>query len=317
MKKAIITGAGGFIGSALTRKLLENGVDVVAISRHFSSDFPTNSSTDSSMKSSIKKFEIEISEEQDLLNVIPHDKHSEYDEYDAFYHLVWKGVNGKDKADPIVQIENIRTTLNCASVAKKLGCKKFLCSGTIAEQAVNSLSELKKTNQGMLYAVAKHCAHLLLETYCKAVGQYFIWMQFSNVYGPKNKTGNLVSYTIEELLAGREATFGPALQPYDFIFIDDLIEAVYTLGVKENKEIKKNFYYIGSGQARILKDYLLEIGKILCKPELVKIGIRPNDGISYTEDMFDISSLVSEIGNYNKTTFTDGIKLTLDGFDGF
>ena len=314
MKRAIITGAGGFIGSALTRKLIENGVDVVAISRRFSSDFPT---TDSSMNSSIKKFEIEISEEKDLLNVIPHDghkEHDEYNEYDAFYHLAWKGVNGKDKADTIVQIDNIRTTLNCASVAKKLGCKKFLCSGTIAEQAVNSLPELKKTNPGMLYAVAKHCTHLLLETYCKAVGQDFIWMQFSNVYGPKNKTGNLVSYTIGELLAGREATFGPALQPYDFVFIDDLIEAVYSLGVKEKKEIKKNFYYIGSGQTRILRDYLLEIGKILDKPELVKIGIRPNDGISYTEDMFDISSLVSEIGRYNKTTFTDGIKLTLDGF---
>ena len=43
-------------------------------------------------------------------------------------------------------------------------------------------------------------------------------MQFSNIYGPDNKTGNLVSYTIDELRNGNEALFGPALQPYDFIF---------------------------------------------------------------------------------------------------
>ena len=58
-------------------------------------------------------------------------------------------------------------------------------------------------------------------------------MQFSNIYGVGNKTGNLVSYTLGELMAGKEAAFGPALQPYDFIYVDDLIEAVYRLGFKE------------------------------------------------------------------------------------
>ena len=308
MRKAIITGAGSFIGSALTRKLAGNGVDVVAISRHFSSDFPT---TDSSMNSSIKKFELEISEEQDLLNIIPHEEHDEYNKYDAFYHLAWKGVNGKDKADPIVQIENIRITLNCASVAKKLGCKKFLCSGTIAEQAIDSLPELKKTSQGMLYAVAKHCAHLLLETYCKAVGQDFVWMQFANVYGPKNKTGNLVSYTIGELLAGRYATFGPALQPYDFVFIDDLIEAVYRLACCETQ---KNCYFIGSGEPRVLKEYLCEIGSVCNREEMIKIGIRPDDGIKYLFDMFETKSLISEIGNYVSNSFSEGIKRTIEHY---
>ena len=60
-------------------------------------------------------------------------------------------------------------------------------------------------------------------------------MQFSNIYGPSNKTGNLVSYTIGELKKGNEASFGPALQPYDFILVDDLIEAVLRLGEKETK----------------------------------------------------------------------------------
>ncbi len=98
-------------------------------------------------------------------------------------------------------------------------------------------------------------------------------MQFSNVYGPRNKTGNLVSYTIGELLAGREATFGPALQPYDFIFIDDLIEAVYRLAFRKTQ---KNTYFIGSGKPRILKDYLSEIGVICNKAGLIKIGVRPH-----------------------------------------
>ena len=63
------------------------------------------------------------------------------------------------------------------------------------------------------------------------------------------KTGNLVSYTLEEILNNREATFGPALQIYDFIYIDDLINAVYRLG--ENETGADN-YFIGSGSPKIL-----------------------------------------------------------------
>ena len=76
----------------------------------------------------------------------------------------------------------------------------------------------------MMYGVAKHACRLIVEDYCKNIGQNFVWMQFSNIYGVGNKTGNLVSYTLGELMAGKEATFSPALQPYDFIYVEDLIE---------------------------------------------------------------------------------------------
>ena len=116
----------------------------------------------------------------------------------------------------------------------------------------------------------------MVETFCKYIGLDFVWMQFSNIYGPENKTGNLISYTIGELEKGNEALFGPALQPYDFIFVEDLIEAVLRLG--ENKT-SRNSYFIGSGEPRILKDYLLEIGEQYGKKELIKVGVRQDDGI--------------------------------------
>lgn len=163
----------------------------------------------------------------------------------------------------------------------------------------------------MLYGVAKHATHLMLETYCKNIDLDFVWMQFSNIYGPENKTGNLVSYTIGELMKGNEATFGPALQPYDFIYIEDLIEAVMRLG--ENTT-NKNCYYIGSGEPRILKEYLFEIGRLYGKEEFIKVGLRSDDGIKYTFEMFDTSDLVRDIGEYISKSFTDGIRYTLENY---
>lgn len=162
-----------------------------------------------------------------------------------------------------------------------------------------------------MYGVAKNATHSVLESYCKNVGLNFVWMQFSNIYGPQNKTGNLVSYTLSQLMNDNEATFGPALQPYDFIFVDDLLEAVYRLGDRETHEIS---YFIGSGAPQVLKDYLLEIGKICDKEELIKIGVRADDGIKYSYEMFDTSLLVRDIGNYVSVSFKEGIEETLRGY---
>ena len=294
MKKVIVTGANGFIGSSLIKKMNANNVEVVAVDITFAGNRLPDSYLITKVESGV---------EAALAEKIP------AGEYDAFYHLAWKGVNGAEKADPSVQIANIQMAVDCANICKQLNVKKLLCAGTVAENATFSLPELAKTSGGMMYGVAKHACRLILEDYCKNIGQQFVWMQFSNIYGVGNKTGNLVSYTLGELLAGKEATFGPALQPYDFIYVDDLIEAVYRLGANDTK---KSFYYIGSGSPRILKDYLLRIGELAGCADKVGIGIRPDDGIKYTMDMFCNKDLVETIGEYVCTSFEDGIEKTIE-----
>ena len=294
MKKVLVTGANGFIGSSLIKKMIANNIEVVAVDITFAGNRLPDSNLITKVESGV---------DAALAEKIP------VGEYDAFYHLAWKGVNGADKADPSVQIANIQMAVDCANICKQLNVKKLLCAGTVAENATFSLPELVKTSGGMMYGVAKHACRLILEDYCKNIGQQFVWMQFSNISGAGNKTGNLVSYTLGELLAGKEATFGPALQPYDFIYVDDLIEAVYRLGANDTK---KSFYYIGSGSPRILKDYLLRIGELAGCADKVGIGIRPDDGIKYTMDMFCNKDLVETIGEYVCTSFVDGIEKTIE-----
>ena len=293
MKNVIVTGGNGFIGSSLIKKLIEKGINVVAVDITFADDRLPESELITKIESCV---------DATLVDKIP------VGDYAAFYHLAWRGVNGVDKADPIVQLANIRMAVDCANICKQINVKKYLCAGTVAENATFSLSNLEKTAGGMMYGVAKHACHLILEDYCKNIGQRFVWMQFSNIYGVGNRTGNLVCYTLGELMAGKEAAFGPALQPYDFIYVDDLIEAVYRLGINETK---KAFYYIGSGSPCILKEYLLRIGELAGCADKVGIGIRPDDGIKYTMDMFDNSDLVSAIGEYISMPFDEGINKTM------
>lgn len=261
MKNVIVTGGNGFIGSSFIKKLIEKGIRVVAVDISFHG----NRLPDSNL---IIRIESEVN--TSLVEKLP------VAEYDTFYHFAWKGVNGADKADPTVQLSNIQMAVDCANICKELNVKKFLCAGTVAENVVFSLSHLKKTTGGMMYGVAKHACRIILEDYSKNIAQKFVWMQFSNIYGVGNKTGNLVSYTLGELMAGKEATFGPA-----------------------------------SGNPRVLKDYLIRIGELTGYADKVGIGVREDDGVKYTMDMFDNSALVNAIGEYTYTDFDAGILKTI------
>ena len=294
MKRVIVTGANGFIGSSLIKKLVAHNVEVVAVDITFAGGRIPVSDLITRVESCV---------DATLAEKLPEV------EYDAFYHLAWRGVNGTEKANPSIQLANIQMAIDCADVCKKIGAKKLLCAGTVAENATYSLPELRQTSGGMMYGVAKHACRLIVEDYCKNIGLPFVWMQFSNIYGVGNKTGNLVSYTLGELMAGKEATFGPAQQPYDFIYVDDLIEAVYRLG---GNETQKAFYYIGSGRPRILREYLLRIGELAGRADKVCIGIRPDDGIKYSMEMFSNGTLVEEIGDYVSTDFDNGIRKTIE-----
>ena len=138
MNKVIVTGANGFIGSSLINKLVCNRISVVALDITFAVSRLPESDL-------IEKIEVKLDNADEMLSKIPAGT------YDAFYHFAWQGVNGTDKADPTVQLKNCQMTINCATVAKTLNCKKLLCAGTIAEQATNSLPNLEKTSGGMMW----------------------------------------------------------------------------------------------------------------------------------------------------------------------
>lgn len=297
MKKIIISGASGFVGSSLVRRLLKEDVHIWTLDRDYKPGVLPESGKITRLKDNP-----DIGKLKELFD---------NNGYDSFYNIAWQGVNGAEKAKYDIQTNNIMLTLRYAELAKILGCKKYLCAGTIAERAVESLPAINHTPGGMIYSSAKSCGHILLETYCKNVDLNFVWMQFSNIYGPRNKTGNLISYTLDQLKKGDVASFGPAQQPYDFIYIDDLIEAVCRLGIQETKD---NFYYIGSEKPRILEQYLRMVGDIFGRPDLIHIGEREDDGIRYDFKMMDNTKTRLDIGNYVTNSFENHIRYTIKNY---
>lgn len=298
MKKAIVTGANGFIGTWLVKELVRNNVKIYAV---------------------IKNADENISEIEHLdnvniiycdlenINMLP-DKISDRD-IDCFYHLAWSGSAGPLRADYSVQLKNAEYSCDSAQAAKKIGCKKFLCAGTITENIADEILTLQNISQNMMYGICKKTTHLLLEVLCKKIDLQLIWMQFSNIYGPGDRSGNLISYTLTHLLKGDRPEFSKGSQPYDFIYIEDLVRAAVLLG---QKDVLSGNYFLGSGDCRLLREHLLRISDILGKNYQLGIGERPEDGLTYFKEWFDISRLKDQTGFSPKYTFEDGIRITFD-----
>lgn len=264
----IVSGSTGYIGRNLIRFLIDQGHIVYALVRKHGSIW----------KNVKNVFEISC----------PMEKYSELttlfagNKIDVFYHFAWNGTAGSQRADYSIQLKNAKYTCDAAVVAKKIGCKRFIATGTITENVAKQILEKNYSAQNLIYGLTKLYTHNLLDVVCRNIGLEYVWAQLSNIYGGDNTSGNLLSYTLNEWKNDRIPSFGPCEQPYNFTHIDDVVEALYLIGSAEDIESE---YVISNGDVRKLKDYLFELSNLYGKK--IGIGIRKDDGIIYEKEWFD------------------------------
>lgn len=228
---------------------------------------------------------------------------------DVFVNLAWRGSRGAARADYACQLEMVKTSLDFYKLAVRLGCRRFLCPGTIGERMVDLEECRNLRSPSSVYVNAKSFLHRLLLAIEVTDMCRVVWVQLGNFYGATD-SGNLVNWTLSKILAGEEAAFGPAKQPYEFTAIEDGVRALTALVTAPT--LSHSCYYIGSGQTRALGEWLREIGQLAGREDLIAIGKRPDDGARYRPEWFDIAPLTHDTGYEPQVTFSDGIRTLID-----
>ena len=149
MKKVLITGATGFVGSWVVQEMLYHGIQVIAVTREGASRI------DSLLQKGVSVVECSM-ENYDRLPLIIHDK-----DIDAVYHFAWQGVSDNDIRRPDIQLKNVEATLKLIEAVHGLGCTTFIGAGSLHE--TESFYEMKEDkrieNLGYMYKAAKLAAH--------------------------------------------------------------------------------------------------------------------------------------------------------------
>ena len=286
MKKAIVTGANGFVGTAVCKELSERGVEVIAVVRH----------PDEVISSIARIVYSDLSDFRKLAELIP-DR-----DIDVLYHFAWVGSAGSLRGDADVQMRNVQYTCDTIKVCAELCCKRFVFASSIMEYEIEAIMSTEATpGINTLYCSAKVAADYMARTIAGSLGVDYIRAVISNIYGP----GEL---SIRKMLKGERCAFSAGEQLYDFIYVTDAAKTFEAIG---EKGISNRTYYIGSQNPRPLKEFLRELRDCVDPSIEIGLGEIPFNGVSLTYKEFDINAVKNDTGYVPETTFSDGIKNTV------
>lgn len=300
MKKAIITGADGFIGSNLVRELISENYNIYAVVMNI-----TEAENVLGHDHHIYYIECSMDNYSSLLT------HTELIGADYLFHFAWAGVSDKSSSDYKTQINNVKCSCDLQTIANKLKIKRIIFADSIMEfehiKAVeNGYYSLPLRNT---YHISKYSARNFIQLMCNNSGMEFVSVLISNVYGVGECSPRLINTAIKSLLEHRHMSFTSAEQMYDFIYITDAVKAIRLAAERGHSN---KIYYIGSEKPRPLIEYLCAMREIISPDDSLGIGEIPFRGVALTYREFDITALKNDTGFIPKISFEEGIKKTAE-----
>lgn len=225
MKRILVSGGAGFLGSHLCDKLLSEGHEVLCVDNFF-----TGSRRNIHHLLDNKNFEL-----------LRHDvTHPLYVEVDEIYNLACPASPIHYQFDPVQTTKtSVIGAMNMLGLAKRLKIKILQASTSeiYGDPEVHPQPESYRGNVNTLgpracYDEGKRCAETLFFDYHRQHGLAIKVMRIFNTYGPRMhpNDGRVVSNFIVQALKGQDITiYGDGTQTRSFCYVDDNIEGMYSL----------------------------------------------------------------------------------------
>ena len=290
MKSAIITGVGGFIGSHLCNRLLNDGVKVYGVDvvdavherfRHPNYVPVTASFTD-------------YNRLHELIN----------EPVDVFFHLAWAGgLLQSSFIDYNLQLSNAKYACDAYMEAVKIGCKRFVNSGTNNQveikQFINTLDFQPRTT--CIYATAKTALELIIRTLATKHDTEYVATMIPMPYGEGNRSMQLFNVVMKSLIEGKSPSLIEGNNLYDMVYIEDIVGAF--IAVAEKGKSGRS-YYVGHRQLRTFRSWIEEIRDIVAPSVELKFG-EYKDPLDLDYSLVDLDLLYKDTGYECKTTLQD------------
>ena len=210
-----------------------------------------------------------------------------------------------------LQMQNAINTVEVMKTAKELGCTRFVCAGSIMEYEVEAAIHSQGTHPGMayIYGMGKHIAHCMCKSVAANIGIDLLWPMITNAYGVGEFSPRFVNTTLRKIINGEPLQFTAATQNYDFVYVSDVAKAFYLIAEKGKPFYE---YMIGSGNARPLKEFILEM-VAACGPDSKPLfGDVPFTGTNMPLSTFGIDAIKNDCGFTPDVSFAEGTKMTMD-----
>lgn len=300
-KKVLVTGANGFVGSHLVKKLILEKAKVITF-------FPVESklkigSVDvkgsvenfNKLKEIIKKFGVNI-----------------------IFHLAAQPLVEIGQTNPIKTFEvNIQGTWNVLESARQSNIQKVIIASTVHVYGDNPKVPFKEEffpQPSRPYETSKACADLLAQSYADSYNLPVEIPRFVNIYGPGDfNFSRLIPKVIKSILKGNKPEVWDIGSVRDFLFIDDAVNAYLMLAQKQftkNKRVRVlNF---GTGKPIKIYDLIMKIVNLTNQKIKVEMKNPPLDRAHEIKKQYvSVAKAKRELGWYPKVNIDEGLTKTI------
>ncbi len=338
----IVTGATSFLGTALVRRLLRQGHQIYAVVRPNS---PNRTRFEheiaavlpgSGGKAALHILELDMERSDRLPQMISAS-------CQVFIHLGWDGAGSDNRKNARVQRKNVQDSMKALEAARKLGCRKFLFSGSQAEYG---LCQSVMTEETECVPVSEY-GKAKLEFYRQAIRQVAVWNEQAaagasdcqpekpgnrflmeyihtrifSIYGPGDHPGSLVSTCLQTFREGGRMELGDCDQMWNYLYIDDLTEGLAALalsgkpvgytGITDGvRQPESGIYNLAGSETatRPLKDYVEDIRRLCGGRGICLYGQLPPNAEGQAQLIPDIGKIRLAVGWEPNISFEKGIK---------
>ncbi|MFH1416198.1 MAG: NAD-dependent epimerase/dehydratase family protein [Elusimicrobiota bacterium] len=302
MKKILVTGGAGFIGSHIADKLISEGHEVIIID-----NLSTGNRENVNKKSEFHEMDIRDPKTADIF--VNRD-------IDAVYHLAAQLDVRKSVEDPIYDADvNILGGLKLLQNCVKNGVKRFIfaSSGGVmyGECPETAPTEEKSPFPLCPYGDSKLALEYYLNFYRKNYGLECVALRFGNVYGPRQdphgEAGVVAIFSGAMLKDTNVKIFGDGEQLRDYVYVGDVVTANVAALEKGS-----GIYNIGTGVSNSVNELfniLKEMTEYKKEPEYCPIR-----GEELIISRLDVSRASRELGWSAELDFKQGLKHTVDWF---
>lgn len=286
MKKVVVTGGAGFIGSHLVRTLRAQGTEVESFDLKEGKDI----------------FNRELLRAS-LVGV------------DTVFHLAAQVSVPESMENPLAaHATNVSGTVVVLEEARKAGVRRVVYSGSAAVYG-DEPSMPKTENSPILpkspYALSKYLGEVWCQHYTQIFGLETVIVRYMNVFGPGQATsggyGAIVPIAIQAHQNGGTLTVhGDGTQTRDFVYVDDVVSANL---LAAERGVPGEVYVIASGVEVSVNDVVASIGRASGRPLAVTYGA-PRIGDIY-RSVGSGNKALRELGWWPRTSLDEGIKRIL------
>jgi nucleoside-diphosphate-sugar epimerase len=305
MTRVLVTGGGGFIGSNLTRKLLERGDDVRVLD-NFSTGNRRN------LADVVDEVEVVEGELRSYERV-----HNATRGVEIVYHQGALPSVPRSVQDPLTtSAVNVEGTLNVLLAARDEGVRRVVfASSSSVYGNTGTLPRVESQFPDPIspYAVSKLAAERYCVSCARVYGLETVTLRYFNVFGPGQDPTSQYAAVVPRFIAAIDAgepvpIHGDGQQSRDFTYVDNVVEA--NVLAAEAAEASGHVLNIATGEPRTVNELADTIGEVLGKP--VEKEYLPERTGDVRDSWADVAAAHRALGWEPRVALEEGLRLTAE-----